>query len=125
MSYQDPEQERRRKRDVQARRRKTVPWAQWYSSTAWRQARGWYLQEHPVCRECGDASAVIDHIEPHRGDVDLFWSPINWQPLCKPCHDRKTAKGDGGFGNRQEAPGAAPACSEDGLPTDPSHPWRQ
>ncbi|WP_186318376.1 HNH endonuclease, partial [Bacillus pumilus] len=23
----------------------------------------------------------------------------NWQPLCASCHNRKTAKEDGGFGN--------------------------
>lgn len=23
-----------------------------------------------------------------------------WQPLCAPCHSRKTATEDGGFGNR-------------------------
>nr|WP_292832122.1 HNH endonuclease signature motif containing protein [Mesorhizobium sp.] len=28
----------------------------------------------------------------------LFWDRSNWQPLCKPCHDRKTATSDGGFG---------------------------
>ena len=41
----------------------------------------------------------VDHIEPHKGDDTLFWDQDNWQPLCKPCHSRKTATEDGGFGN--------------------------
>lgn len=27
-----------------------------------------------------------------------MWDECNWQPLCKPCHDSKTAREDGGFG---------------------------
>ncbi|WP_144469068.1 HNH endonuclease signature motif containing protein, partial [Bacillus pumilus] len=36
---------------------------------------------------------------PHKGDKKLFWDSSNWQPLCASCHNRKTAKEDGGFGN--------------------------
>jgi len=45
------------------------------------------------------AATVVDHIKPHRGDKTLFWERSNWQALCKQCHDIKTAKEDGGFGN--------------------------
>lgn len=45
------------------------------------------------------ASAVVDHIVPHKKDQKLFWRRSNWQALCKPCHDRKTATEDGGFAN--------------------------
>lgn len=44
-------------------------------------------------------ASVVDHVIPHRGDKALFWDSDNWQPLCKPCHDRKTAAQDGGFGH--------------------------
>jgi 5-methylcytosine-specific restriction protein A len=44
-------------------------------------------------------AAVTDHIVPHRGDAQLFWDESNHQSLCKRCHDRKTAREDGGFGN--------------------------
>jgi 5-methylcytosine-specific restriction protein A len=44
------------------------------------------------------AASVVDHIVPHRGDERLMWSESNWQSLCKPCHDAKTAREDGGFG---------------------------
>lgn len=58
----------------------------------WQKARDQYLQEHPLCVMCQDAgtvkaSAVVDHITPHRGDVRLFWDENNWQALCKTHHD--------------------------------------
>lgn len=68
----------------------------WYTSARWLRARRALLAREPVCRQCaahGETSAaeVVDHITPHRGDYTLFWDPENWQPLCKPCHDCKTA----------------------------------
>ena len=32
-------------------------------------------------------SPVVDHIEPHRGDEDLFWDPTNLQSVSKEYHD--------------------------------------
>ena len=74
-------------------------------SYAWQKARAAYLRKHPLCRVHEQdgrvaAATVVDHITPHRGDKALFWDSDNWQPLCKPCHDAKTAREDGGFGNR-------------------------
>ncbi|MBE7897524.1 HNH endonuclease [Paenibacillus polymyxa] len=70
----------------------------------WRKAREGYLRKHPLCTYCFQrgylaTATVVDHITPHRGDKQLFWDRDNWQPLCKQCHDTKTAKEDGGFGN--------------------------
>ena len=45
-----------------------------------------------------EKATVVDHITPHKGNQQLFWDRNNWQPLCKQCHDRKTATEDGGFG---------------------------
>ena len=73
-------------------------------TSAWQKARAAYLNSHPLCLSCERlgrvvAASVVDHRTPHRGDKALFWdSTGNWQPLCKPCHDRKTASEDGGFG---------------------------
>ncbi|MDW7670566.1 MAG: HNH endonuclease signature motif containing protein [Bacillota bacterium] len=66
----------------------------------WRKARARYLREHTFCRSCEEngrlvKATVVDHIQPHRGNTDLFWDETNWQPLCKPCHDRKTVLEDG------------------------------
>jgi 5-methylcytosine-specific restriction enzyme A len=30
---------------------------------------------------------VVDHIIPHKGDINLFWDTKNWQALCKWHHD--------------------------------------
>lgn len=72
--------------------------------SAWQRARLAYLQRNPLCVGCNKqgrvtAAAVVDHITPHKGDKALFWDSDNWQALCKPCHSRKTAAQDGGFGN--------------------------
>ena len=79
----------------------------------WRQARAGYLRKHPLCVDCcgelglsGSTEAVlheciergvtlpfavvVDHIEPHRGDMERFWDRTNWQALCKRHHDIKT-----------------------------------
>lgn len=91
----------------------------------WQKARDTYLAEHPLC-ECDDCTArglvipatVVDHKIPHRlkeaidsGNAaaisraqELFWSRSNWQAMSKPCHDRKTAREDGGFGRRTGGP---------------------
>lgn len=69
----------------------------------WRKARTLFLREKQYCVECAlygikTIATVVDHIVPHKGDYNLFWDSNNWQALCKECHDRKTAKHDGGFG---------------------------
>ncbi len=58
----------------------------------WQQAREAFLLDHPLCVYCQrkgmtSAASVVDHIEAHHGDQELFWDRENWQPLCKPCHD--------------------------------------
>lgn len=73
----------------------------------WRMASKAYLHAHPLCVMClaegrYTPATVVDHIKPHRGDRQLFWDERNWQGLCKPCHDQKTATEDGGFGNTTE-----------------------
>lgn len=75
-------------------------------NSKWRTARQGYLAHHPLCAECQrhgriTPATVVDHMIPHKGDKKLFWDRDNWQPLCKACHDAKTAREDGGFGNPQ------------------------
>ena len=73
----------------------------------WQKAAKAFLQANPMC-ECPECkgvkrvATVVDHRIPHRGDVALFWDECNWQAMAKPCHDRKTASEDGGFGNRSQ-----------------------
>ena len=69
----------------------------------WQKARAVFLAANPLCVEHRKkdqvvAATVVDHITPHKNDMRLFWDQSNWQPLCKPCHDRKTATEDGRWG---------------------------
>lgn len=68
-------------------------------TAAWREQSTLYLRRHPVCVVCGGVATVVDHRAPHKGDYNVFWDRTNWQSMCKPDHDRKTAMEDGGFGN--------------------------
>ena len=68
-----------------------------YSSPQWRAIRATQLAKEPWCAEClkrGEYvfAAEVDHIEPHKGDPELFFDENNLQSLCKPDHSRKTAK---------------------------------
>ena len=72
---------------------------------AWQRARKGWLAKHPLCvkhEQKGEvvAASVVDHIKPHKGDMTLFWDSTNWQSLCKPCHDHKTATEDSTFARR-------------------------
>ena len=65
----------------------------------WREYRKEYLHRHPICCECKEhgrivEASVVDHIKPHRGNEKLFVDTMNHQPLCKPCHDKKTGRGE-------------------------------
>lgn len=62
-----------------------------------------YLRSHPLCEcddtQCNGIATVVDHRIPHNGDRSLMYRWDNLQAMTKPCHDRKTAREDGGFGN--------------------------
>lgn len=65
----------------------------------WQKRSKAFLRKHPLCAECLErgkleAATVVDHKQPHRGDVHLFWNEDNWQPLCEQCHNRKTRQHD-------------------------------
>ena len=73
----------------------------------WQRASKVYLAEHPLCAMCLSkqpsrvtAATLVDHIIPHKGDPALFWDRANWQSLCEDCHNEKTAREDGAFGNQ-------------------------
>lgn len=73
-----------------------------YKTAAWLRFRKWYLTQHPVCEVpgCGQPANEVDHIVP-LDDGGAHLSTSNSQALCKPCHSRKTARQDGGFGRRK------------------------
>jgi 5-methylcytosine-specific restriction protein A len=59
-------------------------------SYKWHKARKTYLMANPLCVKCGKPATEVDHITPHKGDMNLFWDVNNWQALCHECHSRKT-----------------------------------
>lgn len=78
--------------------RLTTSWREGKSSTQrgygykWQQYRLKFLQTNPLCNFCTNQglvteATVVDHIQPHEGDMKLFWESANHQALCKKCHD--------------------------------------
>lgn len=77
-----------------------------YDTARWKRFRLIKLKRNPLCEECLEHGRVVqakhvDHKEPHRGDTTLFFDIDNLRSLCMSCHSRKTAKEDGGFGNKR------------------------
>jgi 5-methylcytosine-specific restriction enzyme A len=87
----------------------------WYGLQRWRRIRLAHLSAHPFCALCEAkglirAAIVVDHIEPHEGDWELFLAG-ELQSLCKPCHDSDKRYQDiRGYGRI--------ACGADGWPLD-------
>lgn len=72
----------------------------------WQKLRNRFIAQHPLCQACQAKGIIrmatdVDHIVPHRGDPELLYDEVNLQSLCHECHSRKTAREDGGFGNRR------------------------
>lgn len=59
-------------------------------TSQWEKARkGWFAKD-PLCVCCHAHGAVhvatvLDHVEPHKGDMAKFWNSNNWQGLCEWC----------------------------------------
>ena len=90
-----------------------------YKSTAWRKGRLAFLCQNPLCVWCLKSgrtteATVVDHIVDHHGDLVLFFSWANWQPLCKAHHDSTK--------QRETIHGYSTECGSDGWPVDPRHP---
>lgn len=81
-------------------RNQNEPWRRWYHTAHWKNLRTLVLARDPICKECNrNPSTVADHIKPHKGVWSLFVDMNNLAGKCKPCHDKKTATEDGGFGS--------------------------
>jgi len=57
--------------------------------------RAVFLKANPLCLRCLEEGKTvpateIDHVKPHRGNMDRFWDYYNWMALCRSCHSRKT-----------------------------------
>jgi len=85
------------------------------------------LPENRLCAcGCGRPADMVDHREPHKGDMRLFWDRSNWQPMNRRCNSRKAVLTEGAFGNaRSDRSYGSPGCKEDGTPRDPGHWWNR
>lgn len=65
----------------------------------WRRVRDAFIKENPLCVDCGRPATEVDHIIALKdgGTHDN----MNLASRCTSCHSRKTARVDGGFGNRR------------------------
>lgn len=89
-----------------------------YRRKAWKSLRAAHLREHPLCVECGNQPGnIVDHKKPHRGDMDLFFDPLNLQTLCGTHHSS--------WKQLQDNRGYAPGADQSGEPLDPNHPWNK
>lgn len=67
-----------------------------YGTARWQKARLKHLQQHPLCVECTKLgrtteATIVDHIQPVRLGGEM-WDETNYQSLCKPHHQAKSAK---------------------------------
>jgi 5-methylcytosine-specific restriction protein A len=68
----------------------------------WEKVRAQQLSEFPLC-DCGQIATVVDHIQSIQLRPDLRLDRGNLRSMCKPCHDRRTAR-DQGFARPKAAP---------------------
>ena len=75
-----------------------------YASKAWREARAAQLRRQPECElqlpGCTVEATCVDHKVPVAAGGDPL-AASNLQSSCRECHSSKTAKQDGGYGNRK------------------------
>ena len=67
-----------------------------YGTARWQKARLAHLQAHPCCVACTakartTEATVVDHIKSVRLGGGM-WDTDNYQSLCRPCHQRKSAQ---------------------------------
>ena len=62
-----------------------------YNSARWKKTRARVLTDEPNCRRCGAPANVVDHVNELQSADDDPYDLENLQPLCAPCHNRKTA----------------------------------
>ena len=62
-----------------------------YNSKKWRETSKSFLKANPLCIECKHPAVITDHIEEIRdGGSQYDWE--NLQPMCRSCHNKKTAE---------------------------------
>lgn len=95
------------------RHRNQHEWRHWYWTARWRKKAKAQLAAQPLCENClkegrVTAATIADHVEPHRGDPDLFWNgPL--QSLC----DEAPWRCHSSVKQREERPGRTRSSTAD------------
>src|SRR3990172_7572001 len=90
--------EAKRQKGINARRGSSTVQGYGAHHRRWRKL---VLARWPICVDCNTSpSTEADHVNPDP-NYPQRWSLANGRGRCKPCHSRKTAQEDGGFGNRK------------------------
>lgn len=91
-----------------------------YDKARWKRLVSHHRRIEPTCRMCRAAGIVmavevVDHIVPHRNDLNLFFDSRNLQSLCAPHHS--------GAKQREEIGSMVidKTIGIDGWPTSPEH----
>lgn len=87
--YLEREEEEKRNRWTIGKQYVTQ-WPELYSSSKWKEISKNHLKNSPYCVVCGNKAEHVDHIQPHRGNLDLFYNEDNLESLCHDCHSKKT-----------------------------------
>ena len=85
-----------------------------HNTRRWRRLRRSILAGEPLCRRCSAegrtrAAEEVDHVVPI-GRGGAAWDPDNLQPLCRACHEAKSAR---------EHRAAVKRVGRDGVPLAP------
>ena len=95
-----------------------------YDQAVWERLRRAILSKEPLCRQCkrdgvNEKATEVDHIVP-LSQGGRPYHVDNLQPLCKPCHSRKTAAES--KGRRRKPPRRT---DERGYPTPEYLEWKR
>ena len=87
-----PLERRQRNREYDVKREAEHPWRAWYKTGRWRALRAAQLAQQPLCERCQSRgiltpATVCHHKKAHKGDLVLFWDPMNLGSSCADCHD--------------------------------------
>ena len=101
-----------------------IEYRRWYFTKLWATLRrAALIRDGYQCQRCkviltsgrrSPRSAVVHHIQAHKGDGELFHDLANLQAVCWQCHS--------GAIQSEEVLGYDGTIGQDGWPVDPRHP---
>lgn len=100
-----------------------------YKTAVWREVRAAVImRDGSRCRSCGrqvTGWAFVDHVVSRRKAPERALDPGNLRTLCRRCHNAKSARADGGFGNEASPRRDSGGVDASGRPRNPEHLWSQ